>query len=119
MEWMHTIRASDDAEGQARLHAFVPTFREIVAALEAMQAEREAAKAAPAPAHEAAPASANVQALIAAAVQQALAAHPAPVAPSNGTAPLCPTHGAMKPSTKGKGWYCPAKLADGSWCNSR
>jgi hypothetical protein len=32
------------------------------------------------------------------------------------TTPQCPTHGAMKPSTKGKGWYCPHKLADGSWC---
>jgi len=28
--------------------------------------------------------------------------------------PQCPTHGPMKPSTKGKGWYCPTKLADGS-----
>ena len=30
------------------------------------------------------------------------------------TTPQCPKHGAMKPSTKGKGWYCPHKLADGS-----
>jgi hypothetical protein len=30
--------------------------------------------------------------------------------------PQCPKHGAMKPSTKGKGWYCPHKRADGSWC---
>jgi hypothetical protein len=35
------------------------------------------------------------------------------------TTPQCPTHGAMKPSTKGKGWYCPRKLADGSWCKGR
>jgi len=35
------------------------------------------------------------------------------------TTPRCPTHGPMKPSTKGKGWYCPAKLADGRWCNSK
>src|SRR5437870_716871 len=28
------------------------------------------------------------------------------------TTPQCPTHGAKKPSTKGKGWYCPHKLAD-------
>jgi hypothetical protein len=33
--------------------------------------------------------------------------------------PQCPTHGAMKPSTKGKGWYCPHKLANGSWCKSK
>jgi hypothetical protein len=33
--------------------------------------------------------------------------------------PQCPKHGAMKPSTKGKGWYCPRKLADGSWCKGR
>ena len=30
--------------------------------------------------------------------------------------PQCPKHGAMKRSTKGKGWYCPHKRADGSWC---
>ena len=33
--------------------------------------------------------------------------------------PQCPQHGAMKPSTKGKGWYCPRKLADGSWCKGK
>jgi hypothetical protein len=33
--------------------------------------------------------------------------------------PQCPTHGAMKPSTKGKGWYCPRKLADGAWCKGK
>jgi hypothetical protein len=35
------------------------------------------------------------------------------------TTPQCPTHGTMKPSTKGKGWYCPHKLADGSWCKGQ
>ena len=35
------------------------------------------------------------------------------------TTPQCPTHGAMKPSTKGKGWYCPRKLTDGSWCKGK
>ena len=34
------------------------------------------------------------------------------------TVPQCPTHGAMKPSSKGKGWYCPTKLSDGSWCKA-
>jgi hypothetical protein len=34
-------------------------------------------------------------------------------------APQCPTHGAMKRSTRGKGWYCPHKLADGSWCKGK
>ena len=33
--------------------------------------------------------------------------------------PQCPKHGGMKPSTKGKGWYCPHKLADGSWCKGK
>jgi hypothetical protein len=33
--------------------------------------------------------------------------------------PQCPMHGPMKPSAKGKGWDCPTKLADGSWCKSR
>jgi hypothetical protein len=35
------------------------------------------------------------------------------------TTPQCPKHGAMKPSTKGKGWYCPRKLADGAWCKGK
>jgi hypothetical protein len=101
LEWMHTIRASDDAEGQARLHAFLPTFRDIAAALEALHAEREAAKAAPVPPPPAAPATpaaavpqADLQALLQQAVQQALAAAngqapgtPPPAPPSNGAAP--------------------------------
>jgi hypothetical protein len=34
--------------------------------------------------------------------------------------PVCQWHGAMKDSTKAKGtWYCPAKMADGSYCKSR
>jgi len=33
--------------------------------------------------------------------------------------PHCPRHGAMKPSTKGKGFYCPHKLHDGSWCKGK
>jgi len=33
--------------------------------------------------------------------------------------PVCSWHGAMKESTKAKGtWYCPAKMADGSYCKS-
>jgi hypothetical protein len=35
------------------------------------------------------------------------------------TTPQCPTHGPMKPSTKGKGWYCPTKLPSGSWCKGK
>jgi len=101
LEWTHTIRASDDAEGQARLHAFLPTFRDIAAALEALHAEREAAKAAPVPPPPPAPAPpaaasapADLQALLQQAVQQALAAAngqapgtPPPAPPSHGTAP--------------------------------
>jgi hypothetical protein len=34
--------------------------------------------------------------------------------------PVCAWHGAMKESTRAKGtWYCPAKMADGSYCKSR
>ena len=43
---------------------------------------------------------------------------PLVVKPTDET-PRCPTHGPMKPSTKGKGWYCPTKLADGSWCKGK
>lgn len=92
-EWTHTMRATDDAELHTRVQAFVPTFREVVAALDALQAERDAAKAAPAP-PPAAPAArpqADLQALVQQAVQQALAAAngqapstPPPAAPSTG-----------------------------------
>jgi hypothetical protein len=33
--------------------------------------------------------------------------------------PTCPTHGVMKQSTKGTGWFCPNRLDDGSWCTSK
>lgn len=75
LEWTHTMRARDDAELQTRLQAFLPTFRDITAALEALHAEREAAKAAPAaPAPHSASVPADLQALLQQAVQQALAA---------------------------------------------
>jgi hypothetical protein len=90
-EWTHTMRATDDAELHTRVQAFVPTFREVVAALDALQAEREAAKAAPAaPTPAPATAPADLQKLI----QQALAAAngaapgtPLPAAPSTGQRP--------------------------------
>jgi hypothetical protein len=34
-------------------------------------------------------------------------------------APQCPTHGALKRSTRGKGWYCPSRNDDGTWCQSK
>jgi hypothetical protein len=43
----------------------------------------------------------------------------APQAPPTADTPQCPTHGAMKRSTKGKGWYCPHKLKDGTWCKEK
>jgi hypothetical protein len=39
-EWTHTMRATDDAELHTRVQAFVPTFRAVVAALDALQAWR-------------------------------------------------------------------------------
>jgi hypothetical protein len=39
--------------------------------------------------------------------------------PTMGQAPVCQWHGAMKPSTKGKGFFCPAKMADGTYCQER
>ena len=35
------------------------------------------------------------------------------------TTPQCPKHGALKRSTRGKGWYCPTKNADGTWCPNK
>ena len=98
-EWTHTMRATDNAELHTRVQAFVPTFRAIVAALDALQAERDAAKAAPAvpaqpPAPQPAGAPADLQALLQQAVQQALAAAngqvpstPPPAPPSHSPAP--------------------------------
>ena len=41
-------------------------------------------------------------------------------APLSTTPPVCPAHGSMRESTKDKGtWFCPAKIADGSWCKTR
>ncbi len=36
-----------------------------------------------------------------------------------GDAPTCQYHGKMKPSTKFKGWYCSAKMGDGSYCKEQ
>ena len=59
-------------------------------------------------------------------LERLLARYPVPEAPPQGqatrgqdTTPQCPTHGALKRSTKGKGWYCPQKNVDGSWCKSK
>ena len=100
-EWTHTMRATDDAELHTRVQAFVPTFREVVAALDALQAEREAAKAAPVPPRPPAPATpaaalpqGDLQALLQQAVQQALAAHANGQAPS--TPPPAPPSGAQR-----------------------
>ena len=37
------------------------------------------------------------------------ASPPAPTQVPADTTPQCPQHGALKKSTKGKGWYCPNK----------
>jgi hypothetical protein len=56
-------------------------------------------------------------------LEELLQRYPLPASPAasqtTDTTPQCPEHGAMKPSAKGKGWYCPHKLADGSWCPSK
>ena len=54
-----------------------------------------------------------------------LAQYPAPAKPATPAAPhadappQCPTHGALKRSTKGKGWHCPHKNDDDTWCPSK
>ena len=91
-EWTHTMRGADDAELHTRLRACVPTFREVVAALDALQAAREAAKAAPAvrvqpPAVPATLPQADLQALVQQAVQQVLTAQGSPNGQAPGTPP--------------------------------
>ena len=39
-------------------------------------------------------------------------------AAQNGNVPVCQYHGEMKPSKFG-GWYCSAKMADGSYCQEK
>ena len=40
--------------------------------------------------------------------------------PTTPQPPACPWHGQMKESTKAQGtWYCPSKMADGSYCTER
>jgi hypothetical protein len=141
LEWTHTMRGSDDAELQTRLQTFLPTFREIAAALDAMHAEREAAKAAPAaPAPQPPGAPADLQALLQQAVQQALAAQangqapgtPAPAAPSNGQRQAKPKTGdqatgfcslhnvAMEPHENERGsWYSHWLPEDERHCKGR
>jgi hypothetical protein len=140
-EWTHTMRATDDAELHTRVQAFVPTFRELVAALDALQAEREAANAAPVPLPPApatpAPAlpQVDLQALVQQAVQQALAtaangqAHgtPPPTPPSNGTAQPAPTPEGwcalhqvpMELRSNERGSWWSHRLADGSYCKGK
>jgi hypothetical protein len=44
----------------------------------------------------------------------------APATSGQATAPVCPTHGPMKPSSKAPGtFYCTKKLYDGSYCKGR
>jgi hypothetical protein len=75
-EWTHTMRGAEDAELHARVQAFMPTFRDVLAALDALQAEREAAKAAPVPPSPtpAARPQPDLQTLVQQALQQALSA---------------------------------------------
>jgi hypothetical protein len=55
---------------------------------------------------------------LAALLRQYPPAQPSPQASAQ--TPVCQWHGTMKESTKAKGtWYCPAKMADGSYCTSR
>jgi hypothetical protein len=47
-------------------------------------------------------------------------APPAATAAMPSETPVCPWHGTMKASTKDAGtWYCPGKMADGSYCKER
>lgn len=41
----------------------------------------------------------------------------APASPAGDTTPQCPTHGALRQGTRG--WFCPTKLDDDTWCKSR
>jgi len=58
-------------------------------------------------------------------LQVLLAQYPAPQTsapaqtPPVDATPQCPQHGALKKSSKGKGWYCPTRLDDDTWCPSK
>ena len=50
---------------------------------------------------------------------QPQAPSPASTPPPTDATPQCPQHGALKKSSKGKGWYCPHRLDDDTWCPSK
>jgi hypothetical protein len=59
---------------------------------------------------------ASVKAQVEAASEWLQGQAPTPSGPAADTTPQCPTHGPMKASTKGTGWYCAHKLPNGAWC---
>jgi len=130
IELMYTMRDVSDAELTSRVQHLVPWVQDVLAQAQARQAQLAALRAqrataarpiAPPPLS---PASVppDLHALVQQAVQQTLAASSA--APANGAAaatpPRCPTHGALRESTKAPGtWFCTQKRADGAYCTSK
>jgi hypothetical protein len=133
------LRAPGDAPANG--HAPAPTAAQAARAAAAPTAapspaaDAPAGQPAPAPPLPEAPVSVNVylelggrqvqltlrgtdERAVLARLEAVLQRFPLPATPAD-TTPQCPSHGPLKPSTKGKGWYCPAKLADGSWCKGR
>jgi hypothetical protein len=129
-ELTYTFRGATDAEVLARFRETLPLLHDILDACQTRADERAAARdAALAQAHAPqTPAPTDVHALIQQAVQQALAAlspsHTAPNGHANGhtpaSPPRCPSHGAMRESTKAPGtWFCTQKLPDGAYCTHK
>jgi hypothetical protein len=122
-----------------RAQALVKAKLEVPANSQATSAQPQAVPATPTPSLPEAPASVNCHILLAgrqvqvtlrdtdesrllARLAALLRQYPPAQPPTQAAAqtPVCQWHGAMKESTKAKGtWYCPAKMADGSYCQSR
>jgi hypothetical protein len=122
-----------------RAQALVKAKLEVPANSQATSAQPQAVPATPTPSLPEAPASVNCHILLAgrqvqvtlrdtdesrllARLAALLRQYPPAQSPTPAAAqtPVCQWHGAMKESTKVKGtWYCPAKMADGSYCQSR
>ncbi len=126
-ELTYTFRGVSDEEVLDRIREHLPLLHDIIDACEARVAERVAARdAAQAQAQPAQP-PADMPARLQQLLQQALAAQHNGAA-ANGQAhghtpaspPRCPTHGAMRESTKAPGtWFCTQKLPDGAYCTHK
>lgn len=114
-----------DDEVLTRIREHLPLLQDILAVCELRAAERAEARATALAQAQQAPTAPTITPEALQALHALLAS--SPVA-SNGAAanghtpaqpPRCPAHGVMRESKKPGTWFCPQKLADGTYCESK